>query len=938
MGEISLIVGAGDAWFPTTSTTFDAEWLTPRCHDAVMREGTIHLSWELVIYLSECLFSDGEDAPRWLDKPDWLDGDSEEVLQNALRGMLLPETCALVLELSSIGVPGRSGYALRQRWYFPSGNRLEPQPHCVDGLVEHPGSGPQMMTFAQHQALLGLSSLPELGSDRNADLTATSELLARIPRGDTSVLLTGQLATAKIVVADRVRPQLVPIAGGFQVRPRVEGIPDEEMDAYYFETPASQLGKKGLNIRGEGFERTRAVFPERARESLHDARRLDRMSPADVAHAMSHPEGVFGPNLEHSSWSERVTGLGPEVAIVIPKLKEIDNIDWWDWDVLASEAPISADDTVEPEKCDVFSLKDPAIRAKLKEAIALAQARGDTYIPSPVSRKMIPLSRTLIDAIEGAEQLEQASQAAGGRLLKAPRLVLQVEMNLYEADFSRVGEHRLTRPTACERPPLLQQRFELHPYQQEGYEWLVALYQHGQREVTSWSGALLADDMGLGKTLQVLSFLSKRRESPSGPQLIVAPVALSKNWQDEARKFFGNRFEPILLAKGPLLAERDEAVRLLSRQCLVFTSYESMRENELVFAAVDWDVVIFDEAQKAKNPESQVARVARTLKARFRLALTGTPVENTLRELWAIVDWAVPGHLGSLHDFDKAYVRPLRAVESQSERTDLASRLHRVIEPIFTRRMKAEVAADKLPQIAFLAGEIPMSDEQLSAYNAAVAEAKAAPRPMAHLHKMFGVCAHPRYVAKSKKRLPRLSECPFPKGQKLIEILRAIENKGEKVIVFAKLKIIQIWLTEEIRQQFGLDPDLINGDITESDARLALIDKFSRPPGFNAIILSPRAAGVGLNITAANHVIHYMREWNPAVENQATDRAFRLGQERDVTVYTLTTVSDHGITVEQRLDQLLKAKRRLMQDFVVPIGGFTVTENELLHDEGERAQ
>jgi SNF2 family DNA or RNA helicase len=436
--------------------------------------------------------------------------------------------------------------------------------------------------------------------------------------------------------------------------------------------------------------------------------------------------------------------------------------------------------------------------------------------------------------------------------------------------------------------------------------------------------------MGLGKTLQVLACLSAlRAQGRHGPHLVLAPVALLQNWCDEADRFFPGVFEPKLIAHGDALPRSHAAaVAELSRQALVLVSYDTLRRAELTFAHVDWDFVITDEAQRIKNPGTQTARVARTLKARFRLAMTGTPVENSLSELWAIYDWAVPGLLGSLSEFKRTTIDPLAGC-SEDVRRQLASRLQDTLAPVFLRRMKSQVLAD-LPPKSEHPRHVDLSAEQQLRYGQTISARKSRTlNPLEALHRLLCICAHPALLD-DEPELPPADPGGFPKADEVLALLADIASRGEKVLVFAKWRRVQRWLSAEITHRHGVPVPIINGEITGSQARLRIVQRFEQRPGFAALVLSPRAAGVGLNITAANHVLHYTREWNPAIESQATDRAYRLGQTRDVFVHTVTCRSAFGTTVEQRLVELLDRKRALMDDFVVPLGGFEITANELI--------
>ena len=369
----------------------------------------------------------------------------------------------------------------------------------------------------------------------------------------------------------------------------------------------------------------------------------------------------------------------------------------------------------------------------------------------------------------------------------------------------------------------------------------------------------------------------------------------------------------------------------LTSNHLLLVSYETLRRNELSFAPVRWDVMILDEAQKAKDPRTQTARVVRSLKARFRLAMSGTPVENTLRELWTIYDWAVPGLLGSLRKFTKSYIKPLQEVDNEIRR-ELSRKLQGEIGPVFIRRMKRKTLSDQLPAISHIDHPVPLSTEQRRLYDDCIEERFSGEIPaLSALPRLFSLCAHPSMVG-THKVLHDLKEKPFPKGQQLFHILDDVRVRREKALIFANRRRIQRWLADEVDRRYDIEVNIINGQVTESATRMRIIQEFSEQEGFAVLVLAPRAAGLGLNITAANHVIHYMREWNPAIENQATDRTYRIGQTRPVTVYTITATSKSGTTVEENLARLLDDKRRLIEDFTVPMGGFQIKVDDILEN------
>jgi len=625
-----------------------------------------------------------------------------------------------------------------------------------------------------------------------------------------------------------------------------------------------------------------------------------------------------------------------------PTLREIPKSEWWDWDVSVEFPSVASPDDADLTEVRVESLKDnPDLRAELAKRIEQADELGNRFIPDPMSEGLIEISERLRTAITSAEVLADNSDEQG-RLKRSPKQVLQVLENWESIAFDpELGCTDVDVPT-LPAPASLQAPYSLYPHQHEGYEWLSALNRkkyNESHEGNVWRGALLADDMGVGKTIQVLAHLARLTElNRDKPHLVVAPVGLIGNWQDEAHKFFGAMFEPMMhfTTRTGATGNVEASVARLSAHKLVFVSYETLRRNESVFAKVEWDTVILDEAQKAKNPQAQVTRALKTLKARFRLAMTGTPVENTLAELFTIVDWALPQLLGSLKEFNQQFIKPARD-PSHNVRVELSEKLRGRLGQSYKRRMKQDVLAG-LPKISDLQRiSVPMSAEQEASYSELQSVLFEQPRKrLGGVIRLLGICAHP--LMTQGGFLPSLDEHPFPKGLALFKLLDQIKGRDEKAIIFANRRLIQQWLKEECQTRYGLPVSVINGQVNDSRKRVKLIDEFSKREGFGVIVLSAKAAGVGLNITAANHVIHYTREWNPAIENQATDRAYRIGQTRPVHLYTFVATSQSGRTVDEVLDQRLEDKRQLMRDFVVPVGGGSINEQDLWDAMAEGSQ
>lgn len=506
-------------------------------------------------------------------------------------------------------------------------------------------------------------------------------------------------------------------------------------------------------------------------------------------------------------------------------------------------------------------------------------------------------------------------------------------------------------------PTKLRDGIELKPHQIKGLAWLQNLF---NIDPSFCRGAILADDMGLGKTLQILSLLASHYENnPSDdPSLIVAPIALMKNWLQESSKFF-ECFPEILLLHGNELDIRKQPKGKISFELLekkidsllrpnwigeakiVLTTYEVLRDYEFSLAKQPFALMVCDEAQKIKTPNSLVTLAAKKQKVRFRIACTGTPVENSLADLWCLFDFIQPGLLGSLQEFSEKY---RKSIERKAQNADDMRRLLRTyIDPQMLRRMKEDIASE-LPKKIHVSNDtydfegkprgrlkLDISPFQRQLYADGLLQLSAASKEedarkrgrlsFAVLHFMKAVCAEPyclpsidfqvdpKGLAQHKLNSPKISW--------LLNTLAQIRSESEKVIIFTEVRELQRCIAQFVRNQFSFSPLVINGD---TDERQDVIDKFQASPGFGVIILSPLAAGFGLNIVEANHVIHFSRTWNPAKEGQATDRAYRIGQKRNVHVYCPTIVAEDFITFEDNLDRLMTLKADLAGDILDGVG------------------
>ena len=520
----------------------------------------------------------------------------------------------------------------------------------------------------------------------------------------------------------------------------------------------------------------------------------------------------------------------------------------------------------------------------------------------------------------------------------ASRKVLIIEENAEEVGY-KVEQREIERNNKYTlfTNPFLRASFTLKGHQEEGIAWLQYLYGHKA------SGCLIADDMGLGKTLQILYFIDwhSRKNPEHKPYLIVAPISLLENWEKEYKRFFKEpclRVHKITSNDVPRKFDKD-IIKEMQMMDIILTNYETLRNAQLNFCAVEFDVVALDEAQKIKTPGTLVTNAAKALKSNFRIAMTGTPVENSLLDLWCIMDFCVPGLLGNAKAFAAKYQNPLK--NEDTDIVQLGNEVHEELGIYFMRRLKKDVAKD-LPEKHELKKLVEMPSIQEATYKDVINSYidGLQPNMLVTIMDIREVSEHP-YLYDSTLPQHESNELieTSARLQATIKFLDDIRDKGEKVIIFSERKESQKMLQKICRERYGIIAKIINGDTPSivvkqyggMQSRQSSIDEFQSVNGFNIIIMSPIAAGMGLNVTAANHVIHYSRHWNPAKENQATDRAYRIGQEKDVYVYYPMAVSKSFTSFDETLDDLLNRKTSLATSTIFPTERVEVKTEDFSH-------
>ena len=447
----------------------------------------------------------------------------------------------------------------------------------------------------------------------------------------------------------------------------------------------------------------------------------------------------------------------------------------------------------------------------------------------------------------------------------------------------------------------------LRPYQERGAGWLTFLADCGL-------GACLADDMGLGKTPQYIAFLLNRRErGPRTPSLLVCPTSVVGNWRHELERFApGLR---VYVHHGSGRRGGAEFAAAAAEHDLVVTSYALVHRDRETLSGVEWDGVVLDEAQNVKNPATLQARAVRALPSRYRFALTGTPIENRLMELWSIVDFLNPGYLGSQRGFRERFVTPIERWQDP-ERSE---QLRRLVQPLILRRVKSDpTIIQDLPEKLEMKVFCTLTAEQATLYQAVVSDMLAKIEAsdgiqrrglvLATLTRLKQVCNHPAHFLGDGSALPGRSG----KLDRLQEMLEEALAEGDRALVFTQFAEFGTRLREHLQAKFGREVLFLHGGVP-AEQRDAMVARFQQdsdaPPIF---VLSLRAGGVGLNLTRASHVFHFDRWWNPAVEDQATDRAFRIGQRRNVQVHKFVCAG----TLEEKIDTLIESKKALAEQVI----------------------
>ena len=754
------------------------------------------------------------------------------------------------------------------------------------------------------------------------------------------------------------------------VVPTFAGVSSSAMHKVYLrEDEISEV----YNTETENGGRIRVVLNEEVRGALVAVSRYRRLSQQDRDRLFSRPnellpDGVDPDVVDLSLYGPRVRAIG-EYAATVRLLGGAERA-WIEPDTEGTgpqgEAPSGLDLQFSDGSVEHEVFEDVSEVEELIETVDSALAKGDPVVE--FRGKKLPVSGALRGVLEQCRsQMNRrtgSEEPSPGEEAEAPKNTSKIQgplvyENISEREFGE-SEHPHEGKYRFQRPSALLPSVVLKEHQEVGVGWLADSVLSGRR------GALLADDMGLGKTLQALTFLAWLIEhdalksglsNPAGPWeplLVVCPPILLEVWREEIEKFFDRRvFLPYAILDSAALKKfrvgtgregRDKDGQLVKsvldldkirQHRLVLTDYPAIANYSFSFAQMKWTAVVSDESHQFKEPSTGRSHVMKSLNTRFRLAMTGTPVVNRLLDVWNLVDFLSPLLLGSQKEFRKQYELP----EEQGGSAEGARRLKETLHvstgpPVTAKSVVLRRSKEKeLPGLPKKIDEVllcPISADQRTVYD----NLKQAVRSQGGRGKMLGLLArlnqllqHPALAGgllpmdSSKEELVAASS----KLQTLLTQLRQVRERGEKALVFASYIDMQTILKRVIDSEFSLNTRVVNGKANGSGQRVrasrqATIEEFCNSDGFNVMILSPDVAGVGLTITAANHVFHYGRWWNPAREDQATDRTHRIGQERDVFVYRLvaTDPENDSKIFDEHLDDLISERRKTADQFLTP--------------------
>lgn len=723
----------------------------------------------------------------------------------------------------------------------------------------------------------------------------------------------------------------------------------------YGEKDASEFGRKFKNGSKAqrsymGKDRTYYVFDQEQQDGLQQIKKARKLTKEQAKTLVLSPQSVFtgAPfRFDRGEYSDRVIEYGAFIAKKYPYLNGIEG----GW--LPEEGSVGREDLDGIDELDEPEVTEENV-AILKELIENAFAKNKSSIS--YQGKTYKLTGAFIEKVMGKNDVtDSTGGSADGEKPKEDRGNLISEENAESVGYEQANEQRRQKRREARFQKLgadlsMEQvlsgfKDDVVPfsYQKEGIRWMAKNWKAG------YQGVLLADDMGLGKTMQVLGLISGVKnaygEKDMNSVLVVAPVSLLANWESEFIHFVKEGvFEEIVPLYGNSFRDfkRGHDLRLdfspVAKNRIVLTSYETLRNYDISFGCIDWSFMVLDEAQKIKNPVTLITNAVKSMKYDFAIAITGTPVENAWVDLWSIMDFVEPGRLRDLKNFCNTYQNQLKKLQGDMAGQEaLGKKLEQELQPIFLRRQKTDYL-EGLPHKEVIPKPVLMPPVQREAYEKIIADAKKGKKKdilkVIAMLRDTSLCPHLTSYADSTFENMSV-DAFFNMSARLKATFQALVNikaRKEKVLIFVTSRKMQRILKRFLEKAFGISiQPPINGELIGLK-RQQIVDAFNQKEGFAILILSAEAGGVGFNITAANHVIHLSRCWNPAKEDQATDRVYRIGQKKEVHVYLPIARYEGGDSFDVKLNQLLQYKRSLSQSVIFPTADTEVDGQDMYNE------
>lgn len=855
----------------------------------------------------------------------------------------LPEPYPFSILIEPDGIMSQKSFKFKYGFFdfIPNGNRLFYQ--RIGPIIQNDNSQ-YLLSLNQFKILEAIDSfnyLPESQRTFHHNLTCFTDI--KTLSDDVAILLDDFLKIQNVHQPEKIKIDVSFENGILNLTPKIDAINQE---AFVKDFDRNEKIKSVYNVSSLNGGTTRVIITEEQSKQLAKIKSNRRISEPDLINDIAeNPENYFDDDfIDLKYFSERVREIGVYKPKFYPFVCPYKS-EWIPGFVIK--------DKLNGDKKIRFRNPEDLAEFMKEQEIAVQEGRSEfTYKEEQVSVK----DAGIIIAV-ATKQFENPKEPIIKETSSKSDEVLIIKENADLLEYLEKNQNPESISKHFSKISNLTPPIELKEHQIEGVSWLQSLFS------ANLNGCLLADDMGLGKTLQLLYFIEWHAQNnhDDKPYLIVAPVSLLENWQREYNNFFSPKNLELRLLHSSSGIEKEfsrKTVSELQQKQVILTNYEFLRTHQLNLCAVDYAVVALDEAQKIKTPGTLITNVSKALKADFKVAMTGTPVENTFMDLWCIMDFCLPGFLGNAKDFSRQFQAPL--TNNETDIQELGKNLREKIDSFLMRRFKSDdrIAAD-LPQKHSKIITKEMPEVQANRYAEEI--------ELANNHELEGVEKR-NQILKSLWAIRDISDHPYlldkqinmhssaelitssAKLQIIVDELEQIQRINEKAIIFADRKDTQKMLQKVVYETFNIaPPSIINGDTISSKqkensrklSRQQTIDRFENEEGFNVIIMSQLAAGVGLNVVGANHVIHYSRHWNPAKEEQATDRAYRIGQTKDVTVYYPMAVfperfkNENGEkqkSFDEVLDGLLSRKKSLANSTLFPSEQSEVRPDEILED------